>query len=47
MDQESKEDFEFPVQYMFKDVPKDIDADADPIDDRARRDGPLRHRARR
>jgi uncharacterized protein len=30
MDEESKE-FEFPVQYMFKDVPKDLEADVDPV----------------
>ena len=47
MDRESKDEFEFPAQYMFKEVPKDIDADADPIATVARRDGPLRHRARR
>ncbi len=32
MDRESKEEFEFPAQYMFKEVPADIDPDADPID---------------
>ena len=32
MDKESKDEFEFPAQYMFKEVPKDIDPDADPID---------------
>ena len=31
MDRESKEDFDFPVQYMFKGVPEDIDPSADPI----------------
>jgi predicted TIM-barrel fold metal-dependent hydrolase len=31
MDRESREDFEFPVEYMFKGVPQDIDEDADPI----------------
>src|SRR3954467_6779257 len=30
MDEESK-DMEFPAQYMFKDVPKDIDETADPV----------------
>ena len=30
MDDESKE-IEFPVEYMFKDVPDDIDEDADPV----------------
>ena len=30
MDDESKE-MEFPAQYMFKEVPKDIDPDADPV----------------
>ena len=30
MDEESK-DMEFPAQYMFKEVPKDIDENADPI----------------
>jgi uncharacterized protein len=30
MDKESK-DFEFPAQYMFKEVPKDLEADADPV----------------
>jgi hypothetical protein len=30
MDAESGE-MEFPVQYMFKDVPEDIDEDADPV----------------
>ena len=29
-DQESKEEFEFPVQYMFKDVPEDLPSDVDP-----------------
>jgi len=29
-DRESKEDFEFPVEYMFKDVPKDLPTD-DPV----------------
>ncbi len=32
MDKESKDEFEFPAQYMFKEVPKDIDPDADPIE---------------
>ncbi|MDQ3293080.1 MAG: amidohydrolase family protein [Actinomycetota bacterium] len=31
MDRESKDEFEFPAQYMFKEVPKDIEPDADPI----------------
>ncbi len=31
MDRESKEDFEFPAQYMFKEVPKEFDPEADPI----------------
>ena len=31
-DQESKEDFEFPVEYMFKGVPDDIPEDADPTE---------------
>jgi hypothetical protein len=31
-DRESKEDFLFPAQYMFKDVPSDIGDDADPVD---------------
>jgi len=31
MDRESKEDFEFPVEYIFKDVPKDIDEGTDAI----------------
>jgi len=31
MDQESKDEFEFPAQYMFKEVPKDIDESKDPI----------------
>src|SRR5687768_13800007 len=30
MDKESKE-FDFPVQYMFKGVPDDLDADVDPV----------------
>jgi predicted TIM-barrel fold metal-dependent hydrolase len=30
-DKESLEDFEFPVQYMFKDVPKDLPQDADAV----------------
>jgi predicted TIM-barrel fold metal-dependent hydrolase len=30
-DRESKEDFDFPVQYMFKEVPPDIDPHADPV----------------
>ena len=30
-DQQSKEEFEFPAQYMFKDVPKDVDESADPV----------------
>ena len=32
MDKESKDEFEFPVEYMFKDVPQDIDEDADAVD---------------
>ena len=35
---------EFPAQYMFKDVPEDIDPDADPVAVVLERDGPLRHR---
>ena len=31
MDKESKDEFDFPVQYMFKEVPKDIDESKDPI----------------
>jgi len=31
MDRQSKEEFEFPAQYMFKEVPRDIDPTADPI----------------
>ncbi len=32
-DSESQEDFEFPVEYMFKNVPKELyGADADPVD---------------
>jgi predicted TIM-barrel fold metal-dependent hydrolase len=31
MDRQSKEDFEFPVEYIFRDVPKDIPDDADPL----------------
>jgi predicted TIM-barrel fold metal-dependent hydrolase len=31
MDKESKEDFDFPVQYMFKEVPKDDPEEADHI----------------
>jgi predicted TIM-barrel fold metal-dependent hydrolase len=31
MDRESIEDFEFPVEYMFKDVPKDVDEASDPV----------------
>lgn len=31
MDEESKDAFEFPAQYMFKEVPKDLDEGADPI----------------
>ena len=38
-------DYEFPVQYMFKDVPKDIDDDCRPSRHRPQRDGSLRHRA--
>lgn len=30
-DSESLEDFEFPVEYMFKDVPDDLPPDADPV----------------
>jgi len=30
-DKESKDEFDFPVQYMFKDVPKDLDPDVDPV----------------
>src|SRR5688572_13687302 len=30
-DKESLEEFEFPVQYMFKDVPKDLPEDADAV----------------
>src|SRR5690606_33370057 len=31
MDRESKDEFEFPAQYMFKEVPADLDPDADPV----------------
>lgn len=31
-DSESKEDFEFPVEYMFKDVPDDLDENLDPTE---------------
>ena len=31
MDRESKDEFEFPAQYMFKEVPTDIDPGADPV----------------
>jgi predicted TIM-barrel fold metal-dependent hydrolase len=31
MDRESKEDFDFPVEYMFKEVPKDVPEEADSI----------------
>ncbi|HEY8547456.1 MAG TPA: amidohydrolase family protein [Acidimicrobiales bacterium] len=31
-DTESREEFEFPVEYMFKDVPDDLPPDADPVD---------------
>lgn len=31
-DSESKEDFEFPVQYMFKGVPDDLPEDTDPVE---------------
>ena len=39
----SKEDFEFPVEYMFKDVPKGLPTD-DPVALMLQRDGPVRHR---
>jgi predicted TIM-barrel fold metal-dependent hydrolase len=32
MDKESKDEFEFPAQYMFKEVPKDLDPDVDPVE---------------
>jgi hypothetical protein len=32
-DAETKDSFAFPAEYMFKDVPKGVDADADPIDE--------------
>ena len=31
MDKESKDEFEFPAQYMFKEVPKDLDPNVDPV----------------
>ena len=31
MDKESKEEFDFPVEYMFKEVPKDVPEEADSI----------------
>jgi hypothetical protein len=31
-DAESRDEFEFPVEYMFKDVPDDLPDDADPVD---------------
>lgn len=31
-DTESRDEFAFPVQYMFKDVPDDLPTDADPVD---------------
>ena len=44
-DTESKEDFEFPVEYMFKDVPeKDLPDSGDPIAVTLPRDGPVGHR---
>ena len=31
LDKESKDEFEFPAQYMFKEVPKDLDPNVDPV----------------
>ena len=45
-DEETKKDFTFPAEYMFKDVPDEDDEGADPIDDDVRRDGQVRRRAR-
>ena len=42
-DRESKEDFEFPVEYMFKDVPQGL-LDRRPGVAGASADGPIRHR---
>ena len=44
-DRESKEVFEFPAEYMFKDVPeKELRHTDDPIATTLARDGPLGHR---
>ena len=42
-DRESKEDFEFPVEYMFKDVPQGL-SDRRPSVAGAAADGPIRYR---
>ena len=44
-DAESKDQFEFPAQYMFKDVPDDIEEGRRPGRGDSRQDGPLRRRA--
>ena len=45
-DKQSKEDFEFPVEYMFKDVPdKELDDVDDPVAVTLARDGQVGHRA--
>ena len=40
---EESKDYEFPAQYMFKDVPH-LEVGDDPVEAAARADGPLRHR---
>ena len=44
LDRESREDFEFPAQYMFKNVPHLEEHMDDPVGLRPLRDGPPRHR---
>ena len=44
-DTQSKDEYKFPVEYMFKDVPDEHDSDEDPVARHAARDGQAQHRA--
>ena len=45
-DAQSKDEYEFPVEYMFKDVPDKSTSGEDPVAVTLARDGQARHRAR-
>ena len=45
-DEQSVKEFEFPAQYMFKDVPDVVDPSVDPVAVGRREDGRVQHRDR-